>query len=186
MDSAETLFFKFGYRKITVEEICAAAGVSKMTFYRYFTNKTNLIRTIITEISEEGLLIYRRIMDSDIPFNEKVRESIRMKMDMGGRFSEEFLMDVYRDQEPEIVSYIKKMTVDSLAMMMDDYRKAQQAGYLRADLNLELLPYILNQMTAMVKDPALLALYKGNMHEILRDLINLFFYGILTVKENEA
>ena len=37
--TAEDLFMQFGYGKVTVEEICRAAGVSKVTYYKYFKKK---------------------------------------------------------------------------------------------------------------------------------------------------
>ncbi|NQV51449.1 MAG: helix-turn-helix transcriptional regulator, partial [Candidatus Marinimicrobia bacterium] len=36
--TAEKLFMQFGYNRVTVEEICREAKVSKVTFYKYFSN----------------------------------------------------------------------------------------------------------------------------------------------------
>ena len=33
------LFWKYGTKRVTVEEICREAGVSKMTYYKFFKNK---------------------------------------------------------------------------------------------------------------------------------------------------
>ena len=40
--TAKNLFFKFGLRRVSVEEICIKASVSKMTFYRNFNNKEHI------------------------------------------------------------------------------------------------------------------------------------------------
>ena len=42
----ERLFERYGYRKVTVDEIVAAAGVAKGTFYLYFKTKDALYRDI--------------------------------------------------------------------------------------------------------------------------------------------
>ena len=39
---------------MTVEEVCREAAVSKMTFYKYFQNKVELVRTIRDNWVEEG------------------------------------------------------------------------------------------------------------------------------------
>ena len=52
IDTAKTLFMKHGMRRITVEEICREASVSKMTFYRLFTNKEDVAEIIIFEIND--------------------------------------------------------------------------------------------------------------------------------------
>ncbi|HEY2750240.1 TetR/AcrR family transcriptional regulator [Phenylobacterium sp.] len=42
-DSAMLLFERKDYEDVTVDEICEAAGISKATFFRYFTNKFGLV-----------------------------------------------------------------------------------------------------------------------------------------------
>jgi AcrR family transcriptional regulator len=179
IDSGKALFSKFGYRKVTIEEICRAAGVSKMTYYRFFENKIDLVRFILTEMSDEGRQTYRAIMALEVPFEEKVRRTIKMKEESAAKFSDELLRDVYEDREGELVSVIEKMTVDFLGEVMADYRNAQEEGHVRKDLNLKIIPYFLNQINNMVKDPALNVVYQGNMKAIMKELTNLFFYGIM-------
>ena len=44
LDAAKSLFWKHGIRRVTIEEICEVAGVSKMTYYKYFSNKTAIAK----------------------------------------------------------------------------------------------------------------------------------------------
>ncbi len=53
-EAGRSLFWKFGFTKVTVEEICQSAGVSKMTFYRYFENKTELAKRILDIAAARG------------------------------------------------------------------------------------------------------------------------------------
>ncbi len=180
--SGKALFYKYGYRKVTVEEICRDSKLSKMTFYRFFENKNHLVRHILAELSEEGMMVYREIMASDLTFEDKIRETIRMKRDVAKLYSEEFLKDIYLDQDGEMMPFLQKLSSEALAVVMDDYRRAQQQGQIRKDLNINFIPYFLNQMNVMVNDPALLAMY-GDIHGIMTELTNLFFYGILQSRE---
>ncbi|MBL0024612.1 MAG: helix-turn-helix transcriptional regulator [Saprospiraceae bacterium] len=41
--TAKKLFWKHGSSRVTIEELCREAGVSKMTFYRHFNNKNEII-----------------------------------------------------------------------------------------------------------------------------------------------
>ena len=78
------LFWKYGIKRVPIEEICREAGVSKMTFYKHFDNKLDLVRHIIDQITNEGMLKYRKIMGQEVPFREKVRKSVHLKI---GRLS---------------------------------------------------------------------------------------------------
>ena len=61
LQTGEALFIKHGMRRVTVEEICRQAGVSKPTFYKYFQNKAALARAIDALWIDESLTIdYRR------------------------------------------------------------------------------------------------------------------------------
>ena len=53
IETAEELFFRHGIKRVTVEEICQKASVSKMTFYKYFANKNDLAEHIILRIFEQ-------------------------------------------------------------------------------------------------------------------------------------
>ena len=179
IEAGKALFTRFGFRKVTIEEICKEAAISKMTYYRFFANKTELVRFILTELSEEGLRSYREIMNQDIPFEEKIRQTIRMKELSAAQFSQELLRDIYEDREGDLTSLIQKLTAETMTLILEDYRIAQEKGHIRKNINLSFIPFILNQMSNLVSNPALLAIYQGNMKDAMKELTNLFFYGIM-------
>ncbi len=52
--AARELFWKHGLKRVTVEEICREAGVSKMTFYKFFPNKVTLAKAVYDKEVETG------------------------------------------------------------------------------------------------------------------------------------
>ena len=71
IDTAKDLFMKHGVRRITINEICEKAGVSKVTFYRYYTNKQELAIFIRDSLMQEGFSRFDEISDTDISFAKK-------------------------------------------------------------------------------------------------------------------
>ena len=69
IDTARELFCRHGVRRVTVEEICHRAQVSKMTFYKHFSNKLALVRYIRDLYVEEGFRKFDEIKALDIPFD---------------------------------------------------------------------------------------------------------------------
>ncbi len=179
VESGRKLFNKFGFRKVTVEEICKDAGVSKMTFYRFFQNKMELVKFILMEMSETGRNGYHEIMSLNLSFEDKVRRTIRMKEETAAQYSNEFLQDILDDKDSNLIGLIQRLTVEMLEEVMADYRKAQLEGHVRKNLNLNIIPYFLNQINIMVKDPALLEVAGGDLKLVMVELTNLFFYGIM-------
>ncbi|HYW95493.1 MAG TPA: TetR/AcrR family transcriptional regulator, partial [Bacteroidales bacterium] len=95
MSYGKALFWKYGMKRVTVEEICEEANVSKMTFYKYFGNKDKLALEIIRSLLENTLKEFLVVMESDIPFKKKVEATVKMKMEQTGTISKEFLSDLY-------------------------------------------------------------------------------------------
>ena len=59
IQTGEALFIKHGMRRVTVEEICRQAGVSKPTFYKFFENNLNVSETSRKLFVHRNTLVYR-------------------------------------------------------------------------------------------------------------------------------
>ena len=184
IETARDLFMHHGIRRVSVEEICQTAGVSKMTFYKYFENKINLAILILEEIFHEGEERYKGIMAQDIPYSEKAKEIIKMKLEQSEDFSQEMLKDMTQSSILEVAEFLQRKTQENFKLFLDDLVSAQKKGKIRKDINPQFILYFLNLMTEMVVDERLL-----NLHEspqaLTAELINFFFYGILTRKSEE-
>lgn len=175
------LFWKYGIRRITIEEICEDANVSKGTFYKYFKNKDELLKYLLDFMYADALTAYNQIMDQNIPFNEKIEQIIQMKLEFANEMSIEFFEDFYKNAAPEIQQYLAKHVEENLHIFLDDIVKAQKRGDVRKDLNPQFMIYFINHMTNMMKDDHLLTMYKN--HEALaKELVQFFFYGIMPKK----
>ncbi len=65
-EHALRLFAENGYNNTTVEDIAAAAGVSHMTFFRYFPRKENVVQTREYDPMIEELIVARPPHESPI------------------------------------------------------------------------------------------------------------------------
>ena len=48
------IIWKHGIKRVSIEEICREAGVSKMTFYKYFPNKLELVKSLFDILFDEN------------------------------------------------------------------------------------------------------------------------------------
>jgi AcrR family transcriptional regulator len=182
IETAKNLFTRYGIKRVTIEEICETAGVSKMTFYKHFKNKIDLALFILNNIFEEGVDRYKRIMDQDIPYSEKAKEIIQLKLESTEDLSMEMLKDFYDRSIPEVAEMIQKISQENFRLLFDDLIAAQNNGEIRQDINLHFIIHMLGQMQEMATDEKLLSLY-GSAQALASEFINFFFYGILSRKE---
>ncbi|MBN2414643.1 TetR/AcrR family transcriptional regulator [bacterium] len=178
LETAGDLFTRFGIRRVTIEEVCAKANVSKGTFYKHFSNKNDLVMALLNMIMEGAMAEYRNIMAGTLPFKDKVKRMIRMKMERTGGMSREFLMDIIESGPPEAVAYYKEQAAATIAAITGDFIAAQQRGDIRRTIKPEFILYFFNHMIEMVQDPKLDELY-ATPGEMINELTNFFFYGVM-------
>ena len=87
--TAYKLFWKHGISRVSIEEICREAGVSKMTFYKFFSNKKELGEKVIDNIIDESLEKYRSLMKEEISFEKKIRKQLLLKFEGTKEISQE-------------------------------------------------------------------------------------------------
>ena len=98
--TAKTLFWKHGIKRVTIEEICKEASVSKMTFYKFFQNKEALAEYLLVNAMNEWLNQYRAIMKHKIPFASKIHQVIALEQTAGENMEEEFFNDILNNDYP--------------------------------------------------------------------------------------
>ena len=54
LQAARDLFYRDGINAVSVDAIAAAAGTNKMTLYRHFSSKDELVAAYLSQLAEEG------------------------------------------------------------------------------------------------------------------------------------
>jgi|YNPBryBLVA2012_1023415.scaffolds.fasta_scaffold34691_1 AcrR family transcriptional regulator len=176
--TAKFMFMRYGFKRVSIEEICREAGISKMTFYKFFSNKFDLLKFILEQITADSFAEYREILAQDIPYAEKVKLMIQMKMKYTDELSQEFFNDLYKNAEPELVEFWQQKTQAMMELVLEDLKAAQAQGDVRSEIKPEFILYFLNHIFEMVKDDRLLRLY-DSPQALVNELTRFFFYGIL-------
>lgn len=179
IETATGLFTKHGIRRITIEEICRTAGTSKMTFYKYFDNKIDLLHQIWQRWFDEGYRMLDEIDSMDIPFAEKMRRLIDYKMDLVSKMSPEFLGEVMH-ASPELGEFIGEMRAKNLSRFMEFVEKAQRRGDMRR-MRPEFFMAVMNWLQGIISDDELAKAYPDRL-ELILDVHNFLFFGILPVR----
>lgn len=73
LDATDRLLARFGYRKMTVEDIAAEAGIGKGTIYLHFSSKEEVVLSHIDRIVERLQERLREIASSDAPAADRLR-----------------------------------------------------------------------------------------------------------------
>ncbi len=176
--TSKDLFYRYGFRRVTIGEICQKANVSKMTFYKFFANKMALVKYLLNKIFDQGIADYNAIMAQRIPFREKVEKIIQLKMEQTESLSQEFLQELMQNPDPSIAEIMDERRKQTFQIVMGSLVKAQKNGDLRKEIKPEFIMYMLNHLIEMTNDKRLNAIFE-NPQEMSVELTSFFFYGIL-------
>jgi AcrR family transcriptional regulator len=67
-EMALDLFLEKGYEQTTIDDICAVAGISRSTFFRYFRSKEDVFMNETSTAGEELLNALRQRPDDETPW----------------------------------------------------------------------------------------------------------------------
>lgn len=176
VETATGLFVKHGIKRITIEEICREAGASKMTFYKYFDNKVDLMRHIWQNWFDEGYARLDEIDSMDIPFKEKMELLIKWKMGLLKQMSPEFLEEVLH-AAPELAGFLSEMRTKNLSLFMEFVAKAQERGDMRK-IHPAFFIAAMNKMVDMLTEGDLEKFYPDRL-DLVREVHDFLFFGIL-------
>ncbi len=184
LETARQLFWKYGYRRVTVEEICREAETSKMTFYRYFVNKLDLAKVVFDAVAEKGMHDFKAVLYSDKSPSEKLEGLLLLKLEGTNEISNEFVSDFYNNEELGLKQYIEEKTQGFLKEVIEDIRTAQQKGWFRKDLKPEFFLYMSQKSIDLMNDEYLKSLY-NTPQEIIMEIVNFYLYGIAPKAKNQ-
>lgn len=175
IETAEALFNRYGIKRVRVEEICRDAGVSKMTFYKYFSNKIDLAQQIWSLWVDQGCAKLDEIDALDVLLPEKIRLMFQWKTD--------FIKGLNREFVEELMGL--RIRPDQQRIMdrfMAFIAKAQKRGEIRADIKPQFLIAVIDKFYELAENKELVNQY-DDLVEFNREIKSFFWYGIIARPE---
>lgn len=177
LQSSRRLFWKHGFRRVTIDEICREAKTSKMTFYRFFPDKIELAKTVLDQYYDENFIKFRELFRDDTSVAVKLQRMIQMKVEGSNDISKEFIQDFLMSSNPELTAYFEEKTKTVWREGIKEFKRGQEEGWIRKDLNVEFLFHFSMKIIPVIYDTELLKLFE-TPHDLIMEVTNLIIYGI--------
>ncbi len=169
--AAWDLFLARGIKDVTTAEIAKKAGVSQASIYNFFQSKENLVRETILAFVEEGVKASETILESEIPFREKV-EKLLFMTDEATRQTSPELFESALSIDPmildKLVAYSKKISEPFILRLVEQGRAE---GFINNHYSNEAILLYVNTLRTLLTQPNI-------PKEARIDLNGLFFYGL--------
>lgn len=139
LKGAEQLFFKYGIKNVTMDDIAKHLSVSKKTIYQYFKDKDTMIHNLVELTLKEDKCI---IQKSQSELTNVVHEVFNLMENMREFFSKinPILFYELNKYYPETWKLFLNFKNDFVLKSVENSLiKGQKEGYIRLDINLKLL-----------------------------------------------
>ncbi|MEM1327604.1 MAG: TetR/AcrR family transcriptional regulator [Bacteroidota bacterium] len=135
IEKSTALFFKFGIRSVSMDELASHLGMSKKTIYQYFENKDDLVRQTVMDFLEKDLVITRAIRDRSSNSIEELLLLVRNMVQLLRSVSPTIIYDLqkyYRPVWDEMQNFHKE---HDYTLIKENIKRGQANGLYRADID---------------------------------------------------
>jgi AcrR family transcriptional regulator len=177
-DAGWQLFNEHGIRKTTIEQICATAEISKVTFYKYFKNKEDFLYQLMDKEYTEAITEVDQIFKQDETYQKRMNRLMQWKLSQLDIWKKPFLDDLLTFGAP-MIAFLTKWSAVSTQSFVQFVRKGQADGEIRQSVNPEFIMDLLGTLIQNVYSENGSLHQKYDWDEMTRQLMDFFIYGIL-------
>jgi TetR/AcrR family transcriptional regulator, cholesterol catabolism regulator len=182
LQGAEELFFKYGIKSVTMDDVAKHLAISKKTIYQFFADKNELVETLMTVKLKEDEYEFKKIQATS---ENVISEVFNMMKHMGAMFSKINPTIFYDLQKyhPSAWQQFKVFKLECMAKMMEEsIERGVKEKLVRADLNAKILARLRIEEVEMGLNSDIFPPDKFKMLEVQITMIDHFLHGICTLK----
>ncbi len=179
---AKELFWKYGFKKVTIEEICKKAAVSRKTFYTFYENKSALVIFLLQQMTDAKITEYKDIINENSTFSDKLEKMLALKYASSNSFSMEFIDDFIHPDAEDILTFYTKSTQNSMSMIQDFFVEAQKKNEMNPDLDIKFVMLMMQKMLDISSQPDVMAFFP-DAETMTRQISQFVIYGVMPPKK---
>lgn len=154
LDLSERLFFRFGFQRVTTEEIAREAGISKRTLYELFPSKSDIVLQSFQRASKDVDAFFEthRFVDHASYFRELLN-FLHLMVTVNARYSTPMLEDLQQADEAlfnSITTYHRRYLGDRLREVLQN---GVVLGCLRTDISLDVMVVVISTAVQYLLHP---------------------------------
>jgi len=179
---SEELFFKYGIKNITMDEIARHLGMSKKTIYQYFKDKDEMVHSLMIQKIEEDKIIFTKTHEESENVVVEVFAIMKNLRDILSNVNPILFHELHKFYPVTWKVYENFKNDFVLENIEKSLKKGQAQGLVRMDLNVKILSRMRLENLDMGFFGHAFPIEKFNMLDVQLEMTEHFLYGICTLK----
>jgi len=175
IETAQELFYKYGVVRVTVEEICRTARISKMTFYKHFSDKWDIAKAVLDYLINEGLKMYYQLIEEPIPFDQKVEQILMLSNSQIHALGSAYLDDLMKPDSP-LNEYFTEQQKKVRELSVEFLQQAQEKGLVNTEIKMPIALFMLDRLSELLNHHEFIQIMP-DIEERASEIVKMFFHG---------
>lgn len=178
LDHAMQDFANHGIRSVRMDDIAKSLGVSKRTVYEIFGDKEAMLFEGLKIYEERKRTYLQHYAEEGHHSIDVILEAYRMKVEEVRAVNPQFYSDLMK--YPKLVDYMKQKQEQSRGSYLKFMQRGVDEGFLRGDINYEMIPLMFEAIGQYVLSNQLLQKY--SVEELFSNYFLIALRGLCTSK----
>lgn len=185
--AAERLFLEKGIRQVSVEEIVRQAGVSKATFYKYFTDKKDILDKFLRKSASQVMDNLQELLNKGKQGRMTKEDFLRIfdLNEYDRMFKSNLLIELVQDYPDYLVEFKSWYMNSVMQMFYELVRIAKIDGIIRMDVDTDVLMIYVQTLRRMEIREDSPVLQRMSFKEFNKKYMDLFLYGVMGNESRE-
>lgn len=182
---AENLFIRYGFKRVTMDDIAREMAISKKTIYQFFKDKNEIVCSVTEKfLQREGCQIQALEKESENVIEHLVNTSKHLRkhvssVNPGAMYD---LKKYFPEGWKIFIHYKEEVFLKSIVKIL---KQGVDEGLFRAEINPEILGIMRMEQIQMPFDESLYPRDRFDFTQVQMQLLGTFIAGILTEKGKE-
>ncbi|MCO6501159.1 MAG: TetR/AcrR family transcriptional regulator [Vicingus serpentipes] len=182
IEKSQELFFKYGLKSITMDDLAREMAISKKTLYASFNNKQEIINIITIKLIEEH---ERDCVEIEKNASNAIEEILIYVNSVKSIFQQfnyriTYEMKKYYSESWDILKNYKKEFL--LQKVKNNLKRGVKEGLYRDNLNVEIISSLRMEQMKIISNSVLFLSTNINKIDVSRELFFQILYGMSTIK----
>ncbi|MGB4445461.1 MAG: TetR/AcrR family transcriptional regulator [Dysgonamonadaceae bacterium] len=180
IQQAGRLFFQYGVKSTSMDEVASSLGISKRTIYENFRDKEDLLLSYLKQVCEDRKKAVQELMER---FDNVVEVFLHiMDIHKTATFANiKFYEDIYR-YYPNVDAFLKEESHKANEFFVQFLKKGVEQGVIRENLNIEVVAFLVEESTSIYMRASHIDKFPFSFSELISTVMVNFIRGISTEK----
>lgn len=182
INGVEELFFKFGIKRVTMDDVAKHLGMSKKTLYQFFKDKDELVHKMMQHKLKCDQIDFNSIHEKSKDVIDEVFGYMRHMTLMFSKMNPVVFYELQK-YYPQVWKMFKDFKAKFILQQVEDsIERGKKEGLVRKDVNNKILSILRIEEIEMGMRPDVFPASDFSIVEVQLAMTEHFLYGICTLK----